>query len=94
MTDDIDLTPDQLAKAIERLEREKQRRAEGKPAAAEPTAVERHIMPDLDVEKFTTRTDTKDRKQPKKPRAARLTPVPFYVTTAKPSQADVAGAIS
>jgi hypothetical protein len=88
MTDD--LTPDTIAKAIERLEAEKARRAAANPAAPEvPTTVERTIVEpaDYSIINQPARAAPRPRKA-KKPPAARLTPTYFIIQTAKPVNGD------
>ena len=92
MTDDVDLTPDQLAAAIERLEAEKARRAAGKPSApAVPTRVERHVRGPETNPIISNPAPRRAKPKPRKakPRAARPAPVPFFIyVTAKAIGAD------
>jgi hypothetical protein len=95
MSDD-ELTPEKLQAAIERLVREKQRRAEGKPAAPVYPAVERVIVADLvvkSVRDVTHNSKPRPRKAPKA-REARLVPVPFFTQTGKPTASDPGGTIA
>ena len=94
MTDD-DLTPDQLAAAIQRLEAEKRRRAAGKPSAPVYPAVERTFAdPDSNPIINSPAPPRAKPRKTKKPAAARLTPVPFYVFTTPKAVGDDPGAIA
>jgi hypothetical protein len=81
----IDLTPDELSRAIERLEREKQRRAEGKPAAPEQLVTERVFVADQPT-RFAPPAPPKIEPRPR--RARKVTPATepqwFYIQMAKP----------
>ena len=91
MTDD----PDKLAAALERLEAEKQRRAEGKPAAPVYTAVERHVLgPETNSIINRPAPRAKPKRKAAKVPEARLVPVPFYVFTTPKAIGDDPGAIA
>jgi hypothetical protein len=91
MTDDL-LSPDKLAAAIERLEREKQRRAEGKPAAPEvPTAVERHVVDPADnaiINRPAPPAPRQAKPKPRKVAKPRPAPTHFIIQTSKPVGGD------
>jgi hypothetical protein len=94
MTDDLDnLSPDKLKAAIERLEAEKRRRAEGKPTTPEaPTAVARHVVDPASNPIINRPAPPASPRQAErraaKPRKARLTPTHFIIQTAKPMNGD------
>ena len=91
MNDDVTLTPDKIAAALARLEQEKLRRAEGKPAIPEvPTAVERTFVADMPA-RFAPPAPRREEPRPrkaKKPREARSAPAPFFITIGKPLNGD------
>ena len=94
MTDD--LSPGQLAQALERLEAEKRRR-EGKPSAPVYTAVERHVLgPETNtiISNPPAPQAKPKRRKTAKSREARLTPVPFFTQTGKPTASDPGGTIA
>jgi hypothetical protein len=85
MNDDI--SADKLARAVERLEQERAKRAG--PAPVVPLVVERVFVGDAPA-RFAPPAPVKVEPRPrrKKPREARLTPVPFFITMGKPSPND------
>lgn len=96
MTDDIDtlLSPEKLEAAIRKLEAEKARRAEGKPAIPEAVVPVRHFVEDQPARvapPAPPKAGPRPRKNAKKLPKAR-TPVPFFTQTAKPINGD-AGSI-
>jgi hypothetical protein len=83
-----DISADKLARAVERLEQEKAKRAG--PAPVVPLVVERVFVEAAPV-RFAPPAPPKVEPRPrkaKKPREARLTPVPFFITMGKPSPND------
>jgi len=91
MSDD-ELTPEKIAAAIERLEAEKRRRSEGKPAAPVYINVERTLA-DPTSNRIINRPAprAKPKRKAKKAQEARLTPVPFFTQTGKPTASDPGG---
>ena len=94
MTDD-GLTPDKLAQAIARLEAEKARRAGGKPADVINKGARSIVGPETNTIISNPPARQAKPRKAKKPPAARLVPVPFYIATSKPvaGVADDAGSV-
>ena len=95
MADNIltELPPEKLQKVLDSLEKERQRRANGKLAAAEVKAVERCVVGPETNAIISNPSPAPPRAKPKprkaKARSARLTPVPFFIyVTAKAVGAD------
>jgi hypothetical protein len=94
MADNIltELPPEKLQKVLDSLEKERQRRANGKLAAAEVKAVERCVVGPETNAIISNPSPAPPRAKPKprkaKARSARLTPVPFFIYVTEAIGAD------